>query len=171
MKYGYTADEVFEIAEDIEREGQNFYTCAAEHAQKKKVKELFAELSETCGRHVEALRAARTNVVDNRDESLIEHPDMSISLYLRTVARGAVYDPPERVDRVLKECETEDDILELAINKELDAMLYFSEMQDLIETNRAKKAVDEVVKQKRKHVVALSSHRHEEEDAAPAKTD
>lgn len=169
MKYGYTADEVFEIAEDVEREGYNFYSRAAEHARKPHNRELFQELAETSLRHIDALHTARSEVVTERKDSLMEHPDMSISLYLRTVARGAVYDAPERVDEILKTCKTEKDILTLALNKELDAMLYFFEMNDLIVTEAARKAVEEVIQQKRKHIVSLNI-RHGEENGAGSST-
>jgi len=161
MKYGYLADEIFEIAEDIEREGQMFYQRAAERACSARCKELFSELADAEANHILALRAVRKQVIDDRDDELRNNEDPAIKLYLRVVARGAVFGRPEDMEQALKACETEDGVLALAINKELDAILYLNEMKSLVQTEEALKALDIIIAEERSHVTDLATHRDE----------
>jgi rubrerythrin len=77
------------------------------------------------------------------------------------VARGAVFGRPEDMEQALKACETEDGVLALAINKELDAILYLNEMKSLVQTEEALKALDIIIAEERSHVTDLATHRDE----------
>jgi rubrerythrin len=162
MKYGYTADEVFEIAEDIEREGAAFYRQAAQLTSHEQCRAKFLALAEAEEKHIERFRDIRAQVVDRDDDGLAEHPEDPARLFLRIVARGAVYEPAEQVAARLADCRDEKDTLRLAINKELDAILYFSEMKNLIQTESALEAVESIIAEEREHVIGLAEHLRDE---------
>ncbi len=161
MKYGYLADEVFEIAEDIEREGQLFYKRAAERAQTERCRALFLELATAEEDHIKSLRSIRRKMIDDRVDELRHNDDPAVKLYLRHVARGAIYGRPGDLDAALDACSDENSVLEMAINKELDTILYLNEMKNLVQTEEALKALDCIIEEERRHVTHLAMHSEE----------
>lgn len=154
MKVGYTADEIFEIAEDMELEGAAYYRHLAEHAGDVDMKELLAALAGEEKKHASMIRDMREKLVGNDDESLLLHPDEAVSVYLKTIVHGTVYTAGK--DDTPKDRSS---LIDVAIGKELDSILYYCAMRELAADKQAEEALHAIMHEERGHVVKLSSMR------------
>ncbi len=161
MKYGYTADEIFELAEDIEKEGVAFYKKAATLTRDKTCKKLFQDLAAAEEIHVKKFHEMRMEITDGDELALENHTDQAVSMFLKSVARGSVFQDPKESANQLQECHSEEDILSIAINNELDTILYFYGLNDLLLNSKAKPALDFIIKEERDHIVWLATHHAE----------
>ena len=158
MKDGYTADELFEIAEDIEREGEVFYKRAAKHTRKVASRKLYLDLAADEKQHRQLFRQMRKKMATQDESSLLRKPDRTISLYLRLVAKGSVFQAPRARKGGVTLPEAETDIVRLAVQKELESLLYYCGMQGLLVDDEARAVLDAIMKEEREHIAALAIH-------------
>ena len=112
MSYDFNADDVFEMAEQMERNGGKFYRTAADNTEDSANKEFLLELATMEDQHEKTFKAMRTElsdrekastVFDPQGESAIEAEKDSIVFYL-----GMKEAVPEnlgqgRLDHIIKE--------------------------------------------------------------------
>jgi rubrerythrin len=159
MNIGYSADEVFEIAEEIEREGEEFYLAAAAAAKDQEAKDLFLGLAKAEKDHGETFRRLRKDLVGGEGPSLLKEPDETVSLYLRAVAKGTVFQTSDRKIDKGELPATESEVLALAISKELESILYYVGMKSVVVDEAAGKAVESVMREEEQHVVQLAKRK------------
>ena len=92
MGITFNADEIFEMAEQIERNGAKFYRKAAESMSDESVASLFIEFASMEVEHEKTFANMRAELVGKENESMAFDPDHQAALYLRAVANGHVFD-------------------------------------------------------------------------------
>ncbi|MFH1719915.1 MAG: ferritin family protein [Planctomycetota bacterium] len=154
MTVTYSAFEVFEIAEQIERNGAKFYRAAAELASDSLVRGIFLQLAEWEIRHEKLFaRMKRDNVGLSRQpgtakaEELLPDPKAMAGLAVFTI--GPV--PGEE----LRGGRTVADILMTAVKKERDTIVFYKGLKDFISAGAEQDKIDEIIKEEMRHVTIL----------------
>ena len=92
MSIRYSADEVFEMAEQIERNGGAFYRRAAELASDASTGTMLLELAGMEDDHVKTFVGMRKDLSAEERKPMVFDPDDELSLYLRAMADQHVFD-------------------------------------------------------------------------------
>lgn len=150
MSYDFNADEVFEIAEQIERNGAKFYRTAAENIADADKKKLMIDLAGMEDEHEITFKNLRTGLTENEKVMTTFDPEGESEHYLRALADTCVFYEKEIDNTSLKE------ILKTAITAEKDSIVFYLGMKDVVPTHLGKQKLDEIIKEEMSHIRLLS---------------
>ena len=150
MGIEFNADEVFEIAEQIERNGAKFYRKAAENITNTNKKKFLTHLAEMEDEHEQTFKTMRTQLT--QDEKIVTtfDPEGESEKYLRALADTRVFYEKE-IDTTSLE-----DIFKTAITAEKDSIVFYLGMKDVIPEHLGKQKLDGIIKEEMSHIRLLS---------------
>ena len=154
-----TANEVLEIAVQIERNGIRFYEQAAVAVQRAEDRRLLQSLAEMEADHEKMfleLQAALTPA--ERAGSEID-ADAEAAQYLQAIADGHVFDIQLEPTDILTGRETPEEILSIAIGLEKESVVYYSALREIISSAASRAKVEQVIREELRHVAQLSRQR------------
>jgi len=161
MSYGFNADEIFEIAEDIERNGAKFYRQMSEDFSDISVRELFLDLAAMEDEHEKAFVSMRADLSDKGRKTTVFDPEGESALYLRALADLRVFDKDAQEDFALpaglSEQEQMHRVLHTAIGLEKDSIIFYLGMKELVPENLGKARIDGIIKEEMGHIKLLSN--------------
>ncbi len=149
----FNADEVFEMAEQIERDGAKFYRVAAEFADQA-CGDLLEELAVMEEDHEKLFAAMRSELIEADKTITTIDPDNEIALYLDALADGEVFavDPSEKITSE----QSMADILKIAIGLEKDSIVFYHCIKMLVPKAAGKERIDEILTEEIGHIRQLS---------------
>jgi rubrerythrin len=155
MEVTFNAFEVFEIAEQIERNGARFYHKATELFDAPAIRKMFLELANWEAKHQELFRDMRRRlyeqsgkVADFRAEGILSAP--------RVMAGLAVFGIRPDPSNELTGKETVADVLKKAIEKEKDSIVYYTGLKDFVESQNGRNQIDDIIKEEMRHIRILN---------------
>ena len=156
MSFEFNADEILEMAEQIERNGARFYRKAAELVQDAAVSKLLEDLASWEDGHERAFAAMRADLADQEREPRVFDPEHETSMYLQAMADGHVFDT--RVDPAEKLTGTESatDILRMAIGQEKDSIVFYTGLKEMISQTAGRERIEEIIKEEMGHIGFLN---------------
>ena len=157
MAITFNADEIFEMAEQIERNGTKFYRRAAEIVSDKDNKKLLLNLAEMEIEHEKTFAQMREQLAGKEKESITFDPDNQAALYLQAMADGHVFDVKTDPASLLSDRESFHDILKMAIGAEKDSIAFYIGLKDSVPQPAGKDKVDKIIREEMNHIVLLSS--------------
>ena len=150
MSYDFNADDIFEMAEQMERNGGKFYRTAADSAQDSGNKEFLLGLAAMEDAHEETFKAMRAEISDQEKASTVFDPEGQAALYLRALADTRVFFEKEIDVTSMKQ------ILKSAIEAEKDAIVFYLGMQEAVPEILGRDRLDHIIKEEMGHVKLLS---------------
>jgi len=150
MSYDFNADEVFEMAEQMERNGAKFYRDAAETAADSANKELLTGLSKMEEAHEKMFESMRAELTAAEKSSTVFDPSGEAALYLRALVDSRVF--------FKKEIDVTSmvDILKSAIEAEKDSIVFYLGMKEGVPENLGKDRIEVIIKEEMGHIRLLS---------------
>jgi rubrerythrin len=155
MRLRFNADEVLEIAEQIERNGADFYARAAEQQQDSSAHSMLQELAAMEVEHEKAFSEMRAGLSDDERKELTFDPEGELPLYLRALADKSVFDKKVRPAEQLTGKESVEEILRVAIGLEKDSVVFYLGMHDLVPERLGGARIDDIVKEEMGHIASL----------------
>jgi len=150
MSYDFNADEVFEIAEQIERNGAKFYRAGAEKIIDSDKKKLLIELAEMEDEHEITFKKMRAELTTDEKVIMTFDPEGEAEKYLRALADTRVfYD--KKIDT-----NSMEKILKSAITAEKDSIVFYLGMKEVVPINLGKQKLDKIIKEEMNHISLLS---------------
>ena len=149
MSYDFNADDVFEMAEQMERNGGKFYRTAADSAQDADNKEFLLELAAMEDAHEKTFKAMRAELSGQEKTSTVFDPGGEAALYLRALADTRVFFEKEIDVTSMKQ------ILKSAIEAEKDAIVFYLGMQEAVPENLGRARLNHIIKEEMGHVKLL----------------
>ncbi len=153
MGMPFNADEVFKMAEQIERNGVKFYRTAAKKFPK--VSELLLDLAEMEVQHEKTFALMRNELSGTEAESLVFDPNNEAQMYLQVMADDHVFDPKADPVKLLAGIETPEEILKKAIGLERDSIMFYVGIKESISLRAGKDKVDAIIKEEVGHIAIL----------------
>ena len=157
MKGTFNADEIFEMAMEIERNGAKFYRKAAEGKAGRTSKELLLRLADMEVEHERTFAAMREMLTTVETTSATFDPDDEAALYLRAVADGHVFNVKADPSAKLGGKESAADILKTAIGLEKDSIVFYLGIQDLVGKALGRDKIAHIIREEMSHVTLLSA--------------
>jgi len=154
MPLDFSADEVFEMAEQIERNGAKFYRKAVEGASSAQSRELLLDLAQKEDKHLAVVVELRSRLGQNAAVPTVFDPYGEAPLYLRAMADTHVFVNTPGED-LLSGQETAEQVLNLALGFEKDTITFFLGMKEIVPERLGKPEIDRLIKEEMNHVVIL----------------
>lgn len=153
----YNADEVFQMAEQIERNGAIFYERAAGMVSDPDAKKLLSDFAKWELQHEKTFAALREQFKTYQDVTVeLDDMDDVVGAYLRSIADGYVFDVREIPEDVLAGDETLEEILVLAIDAEKNSIVFYVGIQQDTPAGQGRDKIDRIIREEMSHVSALS---------------
>lgn len=150
MIYDFTADDVFEMAVQLERNGDKFYREAAQNTDNPEYKKLLVGLSEMEVEHEKTFLDLRSELSGNEKTSTVFDPQDESALYLRALADTKVFFEKEIDFSSMKS------VLKAAILAEKDSIVFYLGMKEMVPEKYGKDKLDNVIKEEMGHIRILS---------------
>lgn len=152
----WNADEVFEIAEQIEIDGANFYRKAASVSSDQQLKTLLLELADQEDQHKQTFSKIRAEMKKelNLDDSW--DPEGIVRTYLQRFASGQVFDIKVKPEELLSRIDTPLKVLQLAIGLEKDSIAFYVGIVQMVPESLGKQWVEKIIQEEMKHIIVLT---------------
>jgi len=150
MAYNFSADEIFEMAKQIERNGADFYKAAAANVQGEDEKNFLLGLAQMEETHEQTFTDMQKELADKEKASQVFDPAEEAVLYLKALADTRVFFKKKAPGSDMEE------ILKSAIETEKDSIVFYLGMKELVPGELGKNRVDNIVKEEMGHIRLLS---------------
>ncbi len=154
MGMPFNADEVFEMAEQIERNGARFYRAAAEKFSE--VGQLLLELAAMEDQHEKTFAAMRSELSGTEAEPLVFDPDGQAQLYLQAMADEHIFNIKSDPVNQLGNLDTPDEVLKMAMGMERDSIAFYAGLKESVSRKAGKDKVEAIIKEEISHIAILS---------------
>lgn len=155
MNTEFNAEEILEIACQIERNGAAFYRKAAEIVQDDHSRATLLELANMEDGHENLFEAMKAQ--DSGLQELLADPDGVAYMYLRAIAQNHVFvstrSPADKIppDAALI------DVLNVAMQAELASIAYFQALLDNVPEHFHREKLTEIIEEEKRHVVIINN--------------
>lgn len=161
MSYDFNVDEVFEMAEQIEKDGAKFYRRMAENISDISIRELFLDLAAMEDEHEKTFASMRKDLSNQERKPTVFDPEGEAALYLRALADLRVFDEERKEDFILPEDLPEGEkmrrVLRVAIDLEKDSIAFYLGMKELVPERLGKNKIGDIIKEEMGHIRLLSN--------------
>jgi rubrerythrin len=152
----FTADEIFEMAEQIERNGGAFYRKAAEGFDHAPVKAMLQELAAMEDGHERVFADLRRKLTQKDRQAPVFDPDDQAVRYLRAMASGYVFDVKVQPADNLSGNESLEEILRVAIGLERDSIAFYVGLREVTPEQFGRDKIEWIIREEIQHVNLLS---------------
>ncbi len=149
MALGFNADEVFEIAEEIEKNGVEFYQKAAASVSDPRHKQLLLNLSDMEMSHHKIFADMRASLAQEEKKPTVFDPLNESALYIKSLADMRIFFE-KQID--LSSMES---ILISALSAEKDSIVFYLGMKDVVPQWLGKDKIDHIINEEKKHIQLL----------------
>ena len=147
----FNSSEIYQFAIKIEENGEKFYRRMTEKLDDPKVKELFTFLA---NEEVNHKRTFEKMLSKFEDYTPVESYPGEYFAYLKAYADNLVFGF-NKFDDDISKIEDAVSAVQFAIGKELDTIMYFQEMKNIVPKSELNR-INAIINEERKHVVKLS---------------
>jgi rubrerythrin len=150
MSYDFNADDIFEIAEQLERNGGKFYRKAADSISDPDSKTFLLKLAGMEDAHEKTFHSLRTTLTGNEKAPTVFDPQNEAVLYLKALADTRVFFEKEMTVTSMKE------ILKSAIEAEKDSIVFYLGIKDAVPEKSGRNKIEAIIKEEMGHIRILS---------------
>ena len=155
MAITFNADEIYNIAEQIERNGQKFYHDSAGRVGDSVAKQVLQDLAKMEVGHLKFFQALHADLSEQAREEITWDPDGQAGAYLKAAADSHIFKTNADPTSLLEDNADAREILELALQFEKDSVIYFLGVADVVPAHLGKANVLELAQQERNHIVLI----------------
>lgn len=155
----FNAEEVLKMAEQIEKNGQEFYRNASNAVDDFEVSKLLSDLAEWEKGH-EVLFASMRNELSKEEKTQTAiDPYCEAALYLKVMADNHVFRRQSGLSSSKFEGKDASEIIDIAIRFEKDSLLFFLGLERLVSPRLGKERVYEIIDEEIGHIAYLEKQR------------
>jgi len=151
MNYDFNADEIFEMAEQLEKNGAAFYRNAAEAASQADLKQLLLEFAEVEDQHEVTFAKLRAGLSEAEKASTVFDPGNETAQYLKALADTRVFFKKEMDTSSAKE------VFKAALLAEKDSIVFYLGMKEMIPDKLGKSKLDDIIKEEMGHIKVIGN--------------
>ncbi|MDA8139004.1 MAG: ferritin family protein [Desulfobacteraceae bacterium] len=150
MMYDFNADEIFEMAEQMERNGAKFYRTAAEKVKDKNANQFLLKLASMEDDHEKTFAKMRSQLKAAEKTATVFDPQGEAAEYLKALANTRVFFE-KNIDTSSMQA-----ILKDAITAEKDSIVFYLGMRDMVPEELGRNRLDDIIKEEMGHIRLLS---------------
>jgi len=155
MSIIFNAEEIFDIAIQIEKNGAEFYKKASENTEETQAKKILMDLVNMELAHEKIFISLKKELLKNETEKTVFDPYDELAQYLKAFADGHVFNLSNPTD-LLTGNESLNDVFKIAIQLEKDSIVLYLGMKELVPGDYGKDKIDKIIGQEMGHIRILS---------------
>lgn len=155
MSMAFNADEVFEMAEEIERNGARFYREAASKAADRGIKEMFLGMASMEDSHLRTFQEMRKSLTEREKGETAFDPYNEATLYLQALADSKGFEGMKSPTQKLTGKESVGELLNAAIGAEQNSVLYYVGLKDLVPAEAGRDKIEAIIREEVRHIADL----------------
>ena len=155
MAITFNADEIFEMAEQIERNAAGFYREAAKRAYDKAVQKLFVDLAAMEDNHMQIFQQMRSQLGPGEKEQETFDPENQAILYLQAMADSHGTEGKKSRTEKLTGRESMQEIFKIAIDAEKDSIVFYTALKELVAPGAGRDQIDAIIDEELGHLTLL----------------
>lgn len=148
-------DEVYRVGMCIEQAGLEFYTRMAEKAHDPQTKRVFQRLAKDEKAHLAFFESMELKTAGGMGTGTAAQ-DEDLSRYVCSIVDGGIFRSLKEMEKLGRVKFNPESALELALQVEKDAVLYYSEAARANKKRAAREALARLVEEEKGHVVQIS---------------
>ena len=156
MIYGFNANEIFQIAINIEENGKRFYEKAMELIDDKDAKALLASLAKEELEHLKKFTALKEQLPKEAAAGTVWDPENDMNNYLHMVADMNVFGSDFNLKDELSQVKSAEDALKFGIQFEKDSIIFFLTIQDATDEAKGRELIGQLIEEEKGHLKKLS---------------
>ncbi len=153
MAIQFNADEIYAMAEQIERNGAAFYRAAA--GRYAHARDLLTTLAAQEDSHLAIFTDLRRQLDSRAQEPVIFDPANEAALYLTAMADRRVFSVDQDPAAALGGNPSLAHVLGVAAGKEKDSIVFYSGMKALVAPAMGQERIDAIIREEWKHIAFL----------------
>lgn len=150
MSYDFNANDIFEMAEQIERNGAAFYRKAAADVGDPDARNFLSDLAAMEDDHEKTFTSMKQKLSQTEKAQTVFDPDHEAASYLKALADTRIFFEKE-IDNSSMQA-----ILKAAILAEKDSIVFYLGMKDLVPEDLGQSRLDDIIKEEMSHIKMLS---------------
>ena len=149
MSFLFNADEVFDMAIQIERNGEKFYRDSAKRIKDLQARDLLTRLADMEIEHQEVFKDMKTSLAPADQKAMTFDPNNEAGLYLASLANTKVF--------FEKDIDTSklEGIFKSALAAEKDSIAFYLGMKDVVPAGSGRDKIEDIIKEEMRHVRIL----------------
>jgi rubrerythrin len=151
MIYDFNADDVFTIAEQLERNGARFYREAAEKVTAQGARDLLLRLAGMEDEHEKTFAQMHAQLKEAERAATVFDPEGEAAAYLKALADMRVF-----FDKKMDTSSLEG-ILKEAIGAEKDSIVFYLGMKEAVPEHLGRNRVEAIIREEMGHIRLLSA--------------
>ena len=155
MGMAFNADEIFEMAEQIERNGARFYHEVALKAPDKAMREMFLNLAAMEDGHLRTFQQMRQGLSDQEKGGTTFDPDNEAALYLQAMADTKGFEGMKTQTQKLTGKESMEELFEVAIEAEKNSVVFYVGLKGMVEARAGRDKVENIIREEVGHAAQL----------------
>jgi len=152
----FNVDEVFTIAEQIERNGATFYRKAAKFAKDTVIKRQLLELAEMEDSHEKTFAGMHSAYTGDK-KSLVFDSESEAATYLEAFAGDYVFNLKSNPADKIGGHHSIKNVLKLAITLEKDSIVFYLGIAKVMLDDNNRQAIEAIIDQELQHIALLSA--------------
>jgi rubrerythrin len=159
MANDFNANDIFEIAKQIEINGARFYREAANRVDEDKHRQFLLGLADMENDHEKIFADMQADIAAGEAGQTTFDPQDENALYLKALADTRVFFEKDQPETSMK------GILTAAIAAEKDSIAFYLGMKELVPQKQGRSKVDDIIKEEMSHIKLLAGTLMEFKDA------
>ena len=155
MSITFNASEIFEMAEEMERNGAKFYKKAAENTSDEQTKKMLLNMAEMEDGHLRTFQKMREELSGEEKDSAVFDPDNQSALYLQAMADARGYEGKITPTQELSGSETMKEIIEIALNSEKESVVFYFGLKSMVSVNAGRDKIEAIILEELSHITIL----------------
>lgn len=156
MTIRFNADEIFQMAEEIEANASKFYSSAADNAKDEETKKMLKDLAAMENKHYEIFKEMHLGLSGEEKAETVYDPQDEGALYLQSMADSHGWEGQISETENLTGKEPIDQVLRAAIRAEKDSVVFYTGLKSLISKEAGLDKVENIIKEEMSHITKLS---------------
>jgi len=157
MGISFSADEVFEMAMDIEKNGEAYYRKALALAKSADVKGVMTDLMEQERHHYATFKDLREKLPPRSSLPTVADPESEEYLYLDALVKSRLFNTTREAESLAAKSGDEIEALKSALAFEKDTVLFFQTMKGMTDERLGKAEIDRIIEEEHRHIVRISN--------------
>jgi rubrerythrin len=155
MSIAFNADEVFEMAEQIERNGAKFYREAAAKTSDRRIKDIFLRMAGMEDGHLRTFQQMRKTLSQREKEETTFDPEGETSFYLQAMADDRGFEGRKSPTVKLTGQESTQELFDIAIGAEKNSILFYVGFKALVPDGAGRDKVEAIIREEVSHLAEL----------------
>jgi rubrerythrin len=155
MGITFNANEIFEMAEEIERNGAKFYRRASANSPDEETKQMLLDMAVMEDEHLKTFQQMREELSGREKEAMVFDPDNLSVLYLQAMADARGYEGKITPAKELTGSETPKEIIEIALNSEKESVVFYFGLKGFVPVKAGRDKVEAVIIEELGHITTL----------------